>query len=186
MNTAKGTTPTAMQIKLQQEAGINNGVGESFRVLYYGSAAAGSVPFMWESHPGTPKHALTESSLPPLTPPPSYHQRSQKYNSSKHLINPDYHSSNSGGGFLRKLFLPSYRKRISETWFSSSSLSSSFPWNLHLWQLMPVSKPEVRQEHAGGGSPVPVRCLGGGFKRSYRIGKMKKVIQSYVRPVKTK
>ncbi|KAK4755450.1 hypothetical protein SAY87_009207 [Trapa incisa] len=46
----------------------------SFRVYYAG--VAGKVPFMWESQPGTPKHALFASSdsfsdLPPLTPPPS-------------------------------------------------------------------------------------------------------------------
>ncbi|KAL6128011.1 hypothetical protein ACLB2K_071372 [Fragaria x ananassa] len=39
--------------------------------VYYG-ATAGAVPFMWESQPGTPKHTLSETSLPPLTPPPSY------------------------------------------------------------------------------------------------------------------
>ncbi|KAG2296578.1 hypothetical protein Bca4012_001932 [Brassica carinata] len=37
------------------------------------SASAGSIPFEWESHPGTPKHPSSE--LPPpllLTPPPSH------------------------------------------------------------------------------------------------------------------
>nr|XP_011469968.1 PREDICTED: uncharacterized protein LOC105353079 [Fragaria vesca subsp. vesca] len=46
-------------------------VGNSSCRVYYG-AAAGAVPFMWESQPGTPKHTLSETSLPPLTPPPSY------------------------------------------------------------------------------------------------------------------
>ncbi|WVZ97972.1 hypothetical protein U9M48_043467 [Paspalum notatum var. saurae] len=44
----------------------------SFRV-YYGVASAGSVPFMWESAPGTPKNAISSTTLPPLTPPPSYY-----------------------------------------------------------------------------------------------------------------
>ncbi|XP_006645533.2 serine/arginine repetitive matrix protein 2 [Oryza brachyantha] len=44
----------------------------SFRV-YYGVASAGSVPFMWESQPGTPKNAICDAVLPPLTPPPSYY-----------------------------------------------------------------------------------------------------------------
>ncbi|KAG6416040.1 hypothetical protein SASPL_123462 [Salvia splendens] len=44
----------------------------SFRVLYYG-AGAGSVPFLWESQPGTPKHKLSDGPLPPLTPPPQFH-----------------------------------------------------------------------------------------------------------------
>lgn len=44
----------------------------SFRIYYY-DGAAGSVPFEWESHPGTPKHPSSElPPLPPLTPPPSH------------------------------------------------------------------------------------------------------------------
>ncbi|KAG7549091.1 hypothetical protein ISN45_Aa06g000270 [Arabidopsis thaliana x Arabidopsis arenosa] len=44
----------------------------SFRIYYY-DGAAGSVPFEWESHPGTPKHPSSElPTLPPLTPPPSH------------------------------------------------------------------------------------------------------------------
>ncbi|XP_040380368.1 uncharacterized protein LOC102701450 [Oryza brachyantha] len=44
----------------------------SFRV-YYGVASAGSVPFLWESQPGTPKSSPCTAVLPPLTPPPSYY-----------------------------------------------------------------------------------------------------------------
>lgn len=47
----------------------------SFRV-YYG-VAAGSVPFFWESQPGTPKHTMAATALPPLTPPPSYYTSSR-------------------------------------------------------------------------------------------------------------
>ncbi|CAI9302588.1 unnamed protein product [Lactuca saligna] len=76
--------PKALQFKMKQEGTTaNNGGGESsFRVLYYGDASAGSVPFMWESHPGTPKHPTTDdqSSLPPLAPPPAL-----RYNSSASL-----------------------------------------------------------------------------------------------------
>lgn len=44
----------------------------SFRIYYY-DGAAGSIPFEWESHPGTPKHPSSElPQLPPLTPPPSH------------------------------------------------------------------------------------------------------------------
>ncbi|XP_074592324.1 uncharacterized protein LOC141848102 [Curcuma longa] len=46
----------------------------SFRVLYYG-VASGAVPFLWESQPGTPKHTSSAAALPPLTPPPSYFNR---------------------------------------------------------------------------------------------------------------
>ncbi|CAN6705340.1 unnamed protein product [Malus baccata var. baccata] len=51
---------------VSKEASVAN---SSCRV-YYGEA--GVIPFKWESQPGTPKHKFSESSLPPLTPPPSY------------------------------------------------------------------------------------------------------------------
>ncbi|XP_061367370.1 uncharacterized protein LOC133310449 [Gastrolobium bilobum] len=38
----------------------------------YDVGQSASVPFVWESQPGTPKVRLRENSLPPLTPPPSY------------------------------------------------------------------------------------------------------------------
>lgn len=50
----------------------NSSMQASFRMLYYGGAT-GSVPFVWESQPGTPKHKLSDQyPLPPLTPPPQY------------------------------------------------------------------------------------------------------------------
>ncbi|CAN6337999.1 unnamed protein product [Urochloa humidicola] len=49
----------------------------SFRV-YYGVASAGSVPFLWESAPGTPKNSVSDTTLPPLTPPPSYYINNNK------------------------------------------------------------------------------------------------------------
>ncbi|KAJ3669067.1 hypothetical protein LUZ60_011017 [Juncus effusus] len=41
----------------------------SFR--YYG-VGPGSIPFVWESTPGTPKVILSDTSIPAITPPPSY------------------------------------------------------------------------------------------------------------------
>ncbi|CAL9113591.1 unnamed protein product [Musa textilis] len=38
--------------------------------VYYGDAT-GAVPFLWESRPGTPKNTISNTTLPPLTPPPS-------------------------------------------------------------------------------------------------------------------
>ncbi|BAT86495.1 uncharacterized protein HKW66_Vig0060150 [Vigna angularis] len=43
----------------------------SSRIFYYGETSV-AVPFTWEAQPGTPKHPLSDISLPPLTPPPSY------------------------------------------------------------------------------------------------------------------
>ncbi|CAM0955008.1 unnamed protein product [Alopecurus aequalis] len=62
---------------LTKESSLAN---PSFR--YYG-AGPGAVPFVWESHPGTPKDsdssrtmsAAAAAVLPAITPPPSYHLR---------------------------------------------------------------------------------------------------------------
>ncbi|GJN14704.1 hypothetical protein PR202_gb01559 [Eleusine coracana subsp. coracana] len=75
---------------LTKESGVSG--NPSFR--YYG-AGPGAVPFIWESHPGTPKDAYSSSSssaavVPAITPPPSYHLRAaaggggQYYGSRRH------------------------------------------------------------------------------------------------------
>ncbi|XP_039128347.1 uncharacterized protein LOC120264590 [Dioscorea cayenensis subsp. rotundata] len=102
----------------------------SFRV-YYG-VATGAVPFLWESQPGTPKNSIHTPSLPPLTPPPSYHSKLQtkKSNHSKK------HSSKYNtliSSILPRLSLrkshasssPSPSLSSSSLSFSSSSLSPS-------------------------------------------------------------
>nr|CAD1828873.1 unnamed protein product [Ananas comosus var. bracteatus] len=53
---------------LSKETSVAN---PSFRVYYGG--ASGAVPFLWESQPGMPKNAVPATTLPPLTPPPSYY-----------------------------------------------------------------------------------------------------------------
>lgn len=85
-------------------------VNSSCRV-YYGEAAA--VPFEWESQPGTPKHTLSETTLPPLTPPPSY--STPPYNSNISIMSPNISTK-----FFRKS-----RKLQSLSWSSVSSVSSS-------------------------------------------------------------
>ncbi|EPS67185.1 hypothetical protein M569_07593, partial [Genlisea aurea] len=46
-------------------------------LLYYGDGSGSvSVPFQWESQPGTPKHTMSCRPLPPLAPPPPYHRES--------------------------------------------------------------------------------------------------------------
>ncbi|GMH30120.1 hypothetical protein Nepgr_031963 [Nepenthes gracilis] len=73
---------SALQIKqndkffsrlLSKETSMAN---PSFRVYYCGVSS--SVPFMWESKPGTPKSSSYETPLPPLTPPPSYQTHARK------------------------------------------------------------------------------------------------------------
>ncbi|KAK7385613.1 hypothetical protein VNO78_31345 [Psophocarpus tetragonolobus] len=58
-----------------------------------------SVPFVWESQPGTPKVRFNENSLPPLTPPPSYFQNATK------KTTPKANNKNSPkSSFLQTLF----------------------------------------------------------------------------------
>ncbi|XP_071734383.1 uncharacterized protein [Rutidosis leptorrhynchoides] len=166
MRREKITTPRAVEFKLQQE----NGIGESFRVLYYGKAS--SVPFMWESQPGTPKHVLTESCLPPLTPPPSYNQSNQKYNSSRDISN---YSRKPGS--LRDFFLASSRKTSS---FSSCSVSSSSSLSSHLNSSQSSPAMFRIEDDCSGDSPTSTLCFGGGFKKSYRIKKVRKTMFSFL------
>ncbi|XP_057979416.1 uncharacterized protein LOC131165532 [Malania oleifera] len=102
----------------------------SSRRIYYGGAAA-SIPFLWESRPGTPKHPKFSDSSPnddgippPITPPPSYTypQTHSIYKYSKHSAKPN---------LLHAIFtmLPRSRRRSRTHMFippiSSSSMSSS-------------------------------------------------------------
>ncbi|KAF3330579.1 hypothetical protein FCM35_KLT03933 [Carex littledalei] len=54
---------------LTKESSMSN---PSFR--YYG-VGPGSVPFIWETEPGTPKVAVSGIQVPTITPPPSYRYR---------------------------------------------------------------------------------------------------------------
>uniref|UniRef100_A0ACD5WC78 Uncharacterized protein n=1 Tax=Avena sativa TaxID=4498 RepID=A0ACD5WC78_AVESA len=81
---------------LASDASLSN---PSFR-NYYGVAAAGSVPFLWESAPGTPKTGISSAELPPLTPPPSYYSKPK---SSKKVL-----PSPKPAGFVPKMFRRSY------------------------------------------------------------------------------
>ncbi|KAG8100262.1 hypothetical protein GUJ93_ZPchr0013g35366 [Zizania palustris] len=71
-------------IMSRDRSGVANASSRSFRVYY--SLGAGTVPFVWESKPGTPKSAVVPAeaaatdgeAVPPISPPPSY----QRYSSS--------------------------------------------------------------------------------------------------------
>ncbi|KAL2526752.1 Uncharacterized protein Adt_11806 [Abeliophyllum distichum] len=115
-------TPKFLQIKqddkffsrlLSKEKNLDS----SFRVSYYGGAA-GSVPFLWESQPGTPKHTFSDSPLPPLTPPPSY---KLSPNSSMQKKNPK--NSKIFSSIIPRI--SSKKINISPSFSSSSSSSSS-------------------------------------------------------------
>ncbi|KAG2586807.1 uncharacterized serine-rich protein C1E8.05-like [Panicum virgatum] len=112
----------------------------SFRV-YYGVASAGSVPFLWESQPGTPKNdAVSTATLPPLTPPPSYYTARQQA-THRHHRSSSAASSNAGkkhskqyisifSAILPKIILHrrSSRSSSSGSPTASSCSSSSSSW----------------------------------------------------------
>ncbi|KAG2632712.1 hypothetical protein PVAP13_2NG100600 [Panicum virgatum] len=78
MSTGKQEGPKLFSSRIlsRDRASVANA---SFRVYY--SLGAGTVPFSWESKPGTPKSSVTPASaataMPPISPPPSYQSMSQ-------------------------------------------------------------------------------------------------------------
>jgi hypothetical protein len=93
----------------------NSNTNPSFRVSV-------AVPFVWESQPGTPKYTFSKDTIPPLTPPPSYHfKNSNKKNEKKHSK-----STNPFLALLQKLNLKK-TNQSSSSLSSLSSLSSSYP-----------------------------------------------------------
>lgn len=114
---------------------------------YHGEESA-SVPFVWESQPGTPKVRFKENSLPPLTPPPSYFQNATK----KPIIKAKNNNKNSPkSSFLQTLFpkrantrkgggVRSQTTGSSNIWsYSSSSPSSSSSSSFSSSSLRPTS-----------------------------------------------
>ncbi|RDY07013.1 hypothetical protein CR513_08928, partial [Mucuna pruriens] len=95
----------------------------SSRIFYYGEKSV-AVPFTWEAQPGTPKHPLSETSLPPLTPPPSYFSTSKSHTAKRGNTK----SNNVLLSILPRLIVGSRKSRHvlqSSSWSPSSSSSSS-------------------------------------------------------------
>ncbi|KAG5233009.1 Structural maintenance of chromosomes protein [Salix suchowensis] len=92
-------------------------IANSSNRVYYGGAS-GAIPFMWESSPGTPKHALADTCIPPLTPPPSYHSTS-KSNCMHKNANPNILTT-----IFRRLTPKRTRMSPSSSMSSTSSTSS--------------------------------------------------------------
>lgn len=89
---------------------------------YHGGVSV-SIPFTWESEPGTPKIRFRENPLPPLTPPPSYFYNSPKTFIKK--INPNTKSNLLGTILPKRVTRKSTRLPTSPASSSSSSNSSS-------------------------------------------------------------
>ncbi|KAK7387496.1 hypothetical protein VNO78_28348 [Psophocarpus tetragonolobus] len=66
----------------------NSTPNSSSRIFYYGETSV-AVPFTWEAQPGTPKHPLSRTSLPPLTPPPSYFSSPKSHTANKRNSKPN-------------------------------------------------------------------------------------------------
>jgi len=71
-----------LRLKSKEASSANT----SSRVMYYGETSI-AIPFVWEAQPGTPKHPLSETSIPPLTPPPSYYSKKSNTNNRNSKIN---------------------------------------------------------------------------------------------------
>ncbi|XP_072959949.1 uncharacterized protein [Typha angustifolia] len=165
---------------LSKESSASN---PSFRV-YYG-VASGSVPFLWESQPGTPKHPSSNTTIPPLTPPPSYYsniitktknisKKSTKYNLIHKLI-------------LRKTTSPSPPPSLSSPSASSSSSSFSPLASASLHRRRRFSSPRSsfssrgEDDESDDGSPTSTLCFGM-HRRSgcYPVMNMKNALLSIV------
>ncbi|XP_074581365.1 uncharacterized protein LOC141837892 [Curcuma longa] len=141
----------------------------SFRV-YYSVAAAGSVPFLWESRPGTPKHTSSAAALPPLTPPPSYFSspcrartRSTNKPGSKYsflslpkLLALKKAATGDGGGHAASMS-PSSSLSFSSSSQSSSSSSCS-PCSDH--RRRSSDEGEEADQFSGSRSPTSILCFG--------------------------
>ncbi|XP_022860827.1 uncharacterized protein LOC111381289 [Olea europaea var. sylvestris] len=119
-------------------------IDDSFEVYYRDSSVG--VPFLWESQPGTPKVKFRESTLPPLTPPPSFHS------SPARNLTKIHHKSNLIESILPKI---SVKKRLVQQSSPSSSSSSSLssPWSSHSVPSSPFSTPSSSKQQNRISSP---------------------------------
>ncbi|NP_001143000.2 hypothetical protein Zm00014a_028330 [Zea mays] len=141
----------ALQLKQAGESKVfsklftreSSAAAPSFRV-YYGVASAGSVPFLWESQPGTPKNdAVSTATLPPLTPPPSYYTARRQQHAAaarshhRRTMSSSSSSSSAAGGTGRnkkkllsakhytRIFSAILPKMILHRWSSATSSPSA-------------------------------------------------------------
>lgn len=100
--------------RLTREISISHGL--LMEDYYYHEGASVSVPFRWESEPGTPKIRYRDLARPPLTPPPSY-----SYNSS----NPPIGKNPKKSSLLGTVFTKRATRKTNNVNPSSPSSSSS-------------------------------------------------------------
>jgi len=111
-----------LRLKSKEASSANT----SSRVMYYGETSI-AIPFVWEAQPGTPKHPLSETSLPPLTPPPSYYSKKSNTNKNRNSKINIFSCILPRLGSRKTTHASSASSRSSS---SSSSLSSSYSYSM--------------------------------------------------------
>ncbi|KAK4351257.1 hypothetical protein RND71_030570 [Anisodus tanguticus] len=165
--------------------------GESSLRYYYCGGSSGSIPFVWESQPGTPKHKFSDTSLPPLTPPPSYqtnaHLKSLQKQSKSNFFLSIFPKISS----KRITFSPSLTSPSVSSSCSSSFSMSSVPITAYFNQRKYRSRSEIEEyDHEKlqiPDSPTSTLCFGCGmgnskrFRVNYPVKKnVKKAFSSFV------
>ncbi|XP_047306557.1 uncharacterized protein LOC124909971 [Impatiens glandulifera] len=182
---------------ISKETSSTPAPNSSFRVYYGG--VSGTVPFTWESCPGTPKHPLSHStSLPPLTPPPSYYS----YNSDSTHRRRRCSRSNLFRNFWSNFNQRTSSRRIppspslsSSSWSSCSSTRSSsssvhsMPSSLRgknqmrNWEFFDHNRNKsINDDDDSGGWRTPCfgfgkQINGGSIRDVYAVGVAKKALQ---------
>ncbi|KAE8714726.1 putative Structural maintenance of chromosomes protein 1 [Hibiscus syriacus] len=110
--------------------------------VYYGGAS-GAVPFIWESHSGTPKHPSSDTSIPPLTSPPSYNSSLNSKSKHKKGFKPTFLTSI----FPRLIYAGKTQASPSSSRSSISSSSSFSSWpSLHHSGSSALSKTSLNRK----------------------------------------
>ncbi|XP_031117285.1 uncharacterized protein LOC116020867 [Ipomoea triloba] len=162
--------------------------GESSLRFYYYEGSSGSIPFCWESQPGTPKPSFNGGSTPPLTPPPSYQSSAaagksvQKASRKPRFLCPSFFFFHKGSSkkTVSDVFAPNSLWSPSASPSCSSSFSSSSAVALnrrrHRRSRSDVGFDEYGDPVvAGGVSPTSTLC-----GKSFRVGRMKRALLSIV------
>ncbi|KAK8631313.1 hypothetical protein V6N13_080067 [Hibiscus sabdariffa] len=133
LETTSADIPQNESLEIKQDAKFfsrllskeKSSVGNPSCRVYYGGVS-GSIPFTWESQPGTPKHEFSATSLiPPLTPPPSYYSKS----------NPKSIKKRPRSGLLHALFRRIMSLNSNEMANAVPSSPSSFSSSVASWSL---------------------------------------------------
>lgn len=143
----------------------------SSRVFYYGETSI-AVPFMWEAQPGTPKHPSSETSLPPLTPPPSYYSNSKSSDKRRNS------KLNIFSCIIPKFIGSRKSHHVSPTTSSrSSSSSSSSSWSLvypaYSYSMKDTDQGSISFSHSTTGRSFLKHKASNGLRGCYPFGNIK-------------